>query len=280
MMLQDKPYRFFTFWDAIESGLYFVVVGYYFLLFAYFVFIRYRTSGRQYWLYFALSFLFLAAGRVFFIGYYFFIPELEGTLSNEQLGSTLMLWYRLATFFSWLAVACLMGVLGILLFPPETEPNKKATDQEKKILILTPFMKKIIRILIFFLPVFVGILALTLPDSLFMDPELVEKYDLNVKLITVFGYPIGRFVLNFILAPILIAAIPLLFIYLAMKTFGVLRRSYALNAVGFFIYYTGRILQGVFDAFNWPHVQSIVPPLIILLSLLIIYIANNYEQLK
>jgi len=261
-------------------GLFFVIVGYYFLIFAFFLLMRYRTSKRLYWLFFSFLFLFLAAGRVFFIGYYFFIPELQGTMSKAELGSTLMLWYRLATFFSWLAVACLMGVLGVLLFPPDTEIEKKTEPKESKLFVLTPNLKILLRIILIAIPVFVGILALILPDNLFMDPELVEEYDLKVKLITIGGYPIGRFVLNFILVPLFTAAVPLLFIYLAIKTYGVLRRSYALNAIGFFLYYSGRVLQGVFEVLNWPHFQSTIPPLIILLSLLIIVIANNYEQLK
>jgi hypothetical protein len=201
-------------------------------------------------------------------------------MSNQEIGSMLMLCYRFATFFSWLAVACLMGVLGILLLPPETSVDKKITKTENSILPLTPQMKIILRISMIGLPILVGILALTLPDNLFMDPDIVEKYNLKIKLVTIFGYPVGRFMLNFILAPLLNAAIPILFIYLAVKTFGVLRRSYALNAIGFFLYYTGRISQGVFEVLNWPHLKATVTPLIILLSLLIIYIANNYEQLK
>ncbi|MDX1797355.1 MAG: hypothetical protein R3255_01785, partial [Candidatus Lokiarchaeia archaeon] len=75
--------------------------------------------------------------------------------------------------------------------------------------------------------------------------------------------------------------IPFIFLYLAWKTFGVLRKSYALNAIGFLIYFIGgRILQGLLDVLSLPHVRAILPPLLILLALLILVIANNYEQLK
>ncbi|MFX0072585.1 MAG: hypothetical protein ACFFAO_15980 [Candidatus Hermodarchaeota archaeon] len=279
-MLFDQNFRYIDFYDLLECGLYFVVVGYMFLIFAFFLLMRFRTSKKFYWLFFSLLFLFLATARVFFIMYYFFLPELEGQIGNAALGSLLMLCYRLATFFSWLAIASLMGVLGTLLFPPETEVDKKSSSDDSKGLNLSPNTKLVLRILLIAGPVVVGVLVLTLPDSLFMDPEIVRKYNLNVKLITIFGYPIGRFVLNFILAPLLIAIIPILFLYLAIKTFGVLRRSYALNAIGFFLYYTGRILQGVYETIGWHHFEATVPPLIILLSLLIIVIANNYEQLK
>ncbi|MBD3254281.1 MAG: hypothetical protein GF383_04270 [Candidatus Lokiarchaeota archaeon] len=276
-MIFDQNYRYIDFYDMIESGLYFVIVGYYFLLFAYFLVMRYRTSRKLYWLFFSILFLCLAAGRCFFIGYYFFIPELR--LPNEQVAQALMLWYRLATFCSWLAIACLMGVLGVLLFPPEIEgePTPKNSRLQK---FLTPPIKLLIRITIILIPIIVGVLALTLPDRLFMDPNLVERYDLDIDLITIWGYPVGRFILNFILLPIFIAVIPFLFIYLAIRTFGVLRRSYALNALGFFLYYAGRITQGLFELLGWQHFESTIPPLIILCSLLIIVIANNYEQLR
>ncbi|MFX1500883.1 MAG: hypothetical protein ACFFDH_07965, partial [Promethearchaeota archaeon] len=62
---------------------------------------------------------------------------------------------------------------------------------------------------------------------------------------------------------------------------GVLRRSYALNAIGFVLYFGGgRVLQGALDVANLPHLRAIMPPLLILLALLILVIANNYEQLK
>jgi hypothetical protein len=147
------------------------------------------------------------------------------------------------------------------------------------------FMDKNIRlvskILLIIIPIVIGIFALTLPDSLFMDPDFVDDYGVNPdNLITIFGYPAGRAVLNFGLLPLFVAVIPFMFIYLSVKTFGVLRRSYALNAIGFFLYFLGRILQGLLSTLGWPHVAAILPPLLILLSLLIIVIANNYEQLK
>ncbi|MFX1339027.1 MAG: hypothetical protein ACFFDK_10490 [Promethearchaeota archaeon] len=280
-MIFESNFRYFGFFDAIEMGLYFVIVGYYFLIFAFFLLMRFRTSKRLYWLFFSFLFLFLAAGRVFFIIYYFFIPELQGSMGNVQLADLLMLFYRLAQFFSWLAVACLMGVLGVLLFPPEAEPDSKSNkDTTERIITLTPNLKIILRIILIAVPVFIGILTLVLPDNLFMDPEIVERYNLDIELETIWGFPIGIFIINLVLLPIFIIAIPFLFIYLAIKTYGVLRKSYALNAIGFLLYYIGRLLQGVFEIARYPHLESTVPPLIILLSLLIIVIANNYEQLR
>jgi len=284
MLFQDV-FQFFTIWDAIESGLYFVIVGYYFLIFAYFLLIRYRTSKKYYWLFFSLLFLFLAAGRVFFIIYYFFAPELEDLISDVALVELLMIQYRLATFSTWMGIACLMGVFGILIFPPITEATKVDAKNDFKQKMKSFLQKKNVRILLrmvlIAIPIIVAILALTLSDSLLMDPDFADRYSIgDPGLILIFGYPAGRAVLNFILLPLFVAIIPFLFINLAIRTFGVLRRSYALNAIGFFIYFLGRILQGIFDSLGLPHVNAIMPPLLILLSLLIIVIANNYEQLR
>lgn len=263
-----------TFFSALEMMLYAIVVGYLFLLFAFFLTMRYRTSKKLYWLFYSILFLCLAAGRVFFIAYYFFIPEMSA--SKGEIARTLMLAYRIATFFTWLGVACFMGILGILLFPPEAEPDQKSSKKIK----LTSNMKIICRIIFIAIPVFVGVLALVLPDSLFMDPEMAEKYDLNIEITTVYGYPIGRLILNFILLPIFILIIPFLYLYLAIRTYGVLRKSYLLNAVGILLYYIGRILQGIFEVTGSPHFKATVPPLVILCALLLIVIANNYEQLR
>ncbi len=279
----EENFRFFNFWDAIESSLYFVIIGYYFLLFAYFLIMRYRTSKKLYWLFFSLLFLSFAVSRAFFIGYYFYIPELEGTLEKGELISLLMLYYRLATFFTWIGVACAMGLLGILLFPPETELDQKTAKRNDEKFNLGPKMKMFLRIVLIAVPVFVSILALILPDNLLIDPELIEKYDYDINVQTInigFGpYPLGRFIFLLLIIAF-VAIIPFIFVYLAWKTFGVLRKSYALNAIGFFIYYAGRIAQGIFESVGWHHIGATVPPLMILGSLLIIVIANNYEQLK
>ena len=289
MLLQD-PFTNFDIWDAIESGLYYIIIGYYFLIFAYFVFMRYRTSKKLYWFYFSLLFLCLAASRVFFIIYYFYTPELKGTLLPPdpkllKIVDQLMLLFRLATFSLWIGIACLMGVLGMLIFPPLTEETTKSEGDNIKIKLknwlINENVRIILKIVLIIIPIFIGILVFLLPDSLLMDPDFVDEYGVSASnLITIFGYPAGRAVLNFILLPLFVAIIPFLFINLARRTFGVLRKSYALNAIGFFIYFIGRILQGLLDTLEYQHVRAILPPLLILLSLLIIVIANNYEQLR
>ena len=281
MIFQDYL-KFFEIWDAVESGLYYTIVGFYFLIFAFFLLMRFRTSKKYYWFYFSLLFLFLAVGRVFFIVYDFYAPELRlltvRMMSDLEIVGLMMMLYRLATFSTWMGIACLMGVFGTLILPPLAENQNSETGLKK--FLRQKNNKLVLKIGLIAIPIIVGILALTLPDALFMDPDLKVDYGLSIELITIFGYPAGRFVLNFILLPLMVLVIPILFVYLATKTFGVLRRSYALNAIGFFIYFSGRITQGLLESLGFPHVRAILPPLLILLSLLIIVIGNNYEQLR
>jgi hypothetical protein len=206
-------------------------------------------------------------------------------MSNVELVQILMLLYRLATFSTWMGIACMMGVFGILIFPPITEEGisseKSDTKSKIKEILRNMNVRFLIKICLIVIPIIVGILALTLPDSVLMDPDIRDQYLPSFQLIMIFDwYPAGRAVLNFILLPLMVFLIPFIFVYLALKTFGVLRRSYALNAIGFFIYFSGRIVQGLLETFGFPHVRAILPPLLILLSLLIIVIANNYEQLR
>ncbi|MFX0011962.1 MAG: hypothetical protein ACFE9R_16730 [Candidatus Hermodarchaeota archaeon] len=283
MFFQDY-FQHFNIWVSIESSLYYVIVGYYVLIFFYFLLMRYRTSRKLYWLFLSILFVCLAVGRIFFIVYYFYTPELQGSISDAELVAELMLYYRLATFATWLGIACLMGVLGTLIFPPLTgviKTNSDTFSSKLKSILRNKNVRYVLKIILIITPIIIAILALTLSDALFMDPDFVDDYGVDpASLITIFGYPVGRAVLNFILLPLFVAIIPFMFIYLAVKTFGVLRRSYALNAIGFFLYFLGRILQGLLDMMGAFNTRAILPPLLILLSLLIIVIANSYEQLK
>ncbi|MHA1147059.1 MAG: hypothetical protein ACTSR8_02330 [Promethearchaeota archaeon] len=289
-MILNETFKHFTFWDAIESGLYFIIVGYYFLIFAYFILMKFRTTKKLYWLFFSLVFIFLAAGRLFFIGLYFFIPE-NTTMTSAEMAAILMLYYRLATFCTWMATSCLMGMLGILLFPPEaqTEALDKKTigdaggeiklqDKSK----LTEQQKIIIRLILIIVPIVIGCLALFLPDNLIMTKDIKEDYNVDIDIIYMgsIEYPLGRALLNFVFMPLLVFIIPFLFFYLGLKTFGVLRQSYWLNCLGFIIYFAGRISQGLLTFIGAEHTAAILSPMLILASLLIIVIANNYEQLK
>ena len=287
MIFQEVSFQYFSVWDFVESGLYFMIVGFFLILCFYFLFIRYRTSKKIYWLFFGLFFVFLGIGRGFFIIYYFMAPELFNGINDIQVVASLMLYYRLATFFTWIGTACAVGVLGILLFPPDTNIEKENGQPKtvKNWFKNKSNLKILLRIVLITVPIIIGILALTLSDELFMDPDFLTEYPgISINLITIeFGswtYPLGRFLLNFIFQPLFLALIPFVFIYLAWKTFGVLRKSYALNAIGLLLYYSGRILHGALIVAEYPHFRATLPPLIILFALIILVIANNYEQLK
>jgi len=195
MIFQDY-FQFFDIWDAVESGLYYTIVGFYFLILAYFLLMRFRTSKKLYWFYFSLLFLFLAAGRVFFIVYYFYAPELVITMSNLELVSFMMILYRFATFFTWLGISCLMGVFGTLILSPIADNDNSETGLKK--FLRQKKVKLTLKICLIVIPIIVGILALTLSDALFMDPDLRDQYIPSFQLITIFNYPAGRFVLNII----------------------------------------------------------------------------------
>ncbi len=184
MMLQDT-FQYFGFWDAIEMGLYFIIVGYFFLLFFYFLLIRFRTSKKLYWLYFSLFFLCFGIARVFFIIYYFYAPELFDGANGTEVVEFLMINYRLATFFTWMGTACAVGVLGILLFPPDTQVEKKEGKESaiKDWIANKNNMKLLIRVVLFVVPVIIGILALTLSEWLFMDPDFVWMVGMGYQII-------------------------------------------------------------------------------------------------
>ncbi|MHA1688485.1 MAG: hypothetical protein ACTSUN_03990 [Promethearchaeota archaeon] len=285
MIYQQDYFTKFNFYDAVELGLFSCITGYYVLFFFYFFLMRYRTSKRFYWLCFSFLFLALAVARIFFILYYFFVPELENQISLMELINLLMFTYRMATFFTWISISFIMGVLGVLLFPPNKELIEIPTEVDSlktKIIyfFLQDKVKLTLRVILMGVPLVMAILALTLPDELFMDPDIATTYNLSIQLKTIFGYPYGRFIYNIIMLPLMVFLIPIIFLYLAFKTFGILRRSYALNALGFFLYFAGRASTGIFDALMWYNAKAIIPPLFIILALLVFVIGNVSESLK
>lgn len=244
-----------------------VVVGYYFLIFAYFLIMRFKISKKPYWFFFSLLFLALSLSRVFFIIYYFYAPETQNV-------TLIMLSYRLAVFFTWIGLSCLMGMLGILLFPPDVKEGSRFKIDFN--------LKFLFRVILLVSPIIIGILALVFPNNLLIDTAYLSEFNIDspVEPIAIFGYPLGRTIINFVFQPLFNILVPVMFFYLAKKTYGVIRKSYALNGIGFIIYYFGRILYSVLGVIDAPHTQSILPPLVILLALLIIVIGNSFEALK
>ncbi|MFX1564701.1 MAG: hypothetical protein ACFFCH_01800 [Promethearchaeota archaeon] len=80
----------FTQFDTLIIGLWFVIIGYFFLLFIYFLAFRYREKRNPFHLGFGLFFLLLGIGRIFYLVWDFY--------------AHLEIWWRLATVTSWLAI--------------------------------------------------------------------------------------------------------------------------------------------------------------------------------
>ncbi|MEX2683427.1 MAG: hypothetical protein Q6373_017760 [Candidatus Sigynarchaeota archaeon] len=225
--------------QTLSIALYFTVIGFKFLLFSYFLLIRFRKTKRLYWLYFSLFFIFLAASRVFYLMYdYFFGP------SDRNIA------WRFANTAGWLSVAMLSGILSTLLFTGDSK--------------LHQILKKIFPLV----PIGIAVFILFFPDIWINDPA------------GVFGWGSGKLVLNVIILPIYIVLLPFMFFYLAKKSAGTLQRSFMLNGIGLLLYYIVRAAQPMLAGMTWSGTAMMLPPLLILLSILIITFANQYESLK
>ena len=268
MILQhalDTP--FLSVVDSISLALYFVIIGYMFLLFCYFMFIRFRKTKKLYWFYFSLFFLFLMISRGLFIVYDFFMPIWKFQIEFE--GSTLPITiYRLASFTGWLAAAMVVGILATLLF---TKDNK------------------LHRSMAYVLPVIVILIAsmmLWLPAGYVVDPKYywyvleIENVPVEIVPSPIFGefYPAGLFYLNYILLPLLNFALPCIFFYLAAKSVGIIRKSSVLNGLGLIIYYIGRSIQPLLKFGEDALAQAFIPAIIILIGLMLITLANFILQ--
>ncbi len=244
-----------TFDESIAMGFYYVAVGYYFLLFAYFLLIRFRKTKRVYWLFFATFFLMLALSGGFFIVHDFYVLPTDFT--------TRTFFWRIASFFAWLAIACMVEILAILMF----------TGNQNWVRLLKiglPVLYVIIAVIIF-----------VLPDQLICDgcPGMVENQLLKIWLN--YSYAEGRFWLNAVILPVTTVLFPVLFFYLGFKSAGVIRRSSILNGLGFLLYFIGRLLQPLPIITSSEHLSiMLIPPSLILISLLILAIANQFEHLK
>lgn len=235
----------FSFAEVLAAGLYFTVIGYKFLMFGYFLLIRFRRSKRVYWLYFSLFFIFLAASRVAYMIYDFFLLESDTALR-------LVAW-KLANVTGWFAVAALSGILSVLLFTGEGKVHQAI----KKIFPLVP--------------VGLGVHVIFLPA------------DWIVGTGGPFGIAMAKFYLNYVIMPLYIVLLPFMFFYLAKRSVGTLQRSFFLNGLGLLIYYAIRAIQGPILEALMPtsaFIPFLLPPLVILLAIMLIGFANQYEHLK
>ncbi|MCF2136169.1 MAG: hypothetical protein K9W43_02925 [Candidatus Thorarchaeota archaeon] len=104
----------------VHIGLWFLVVGYYFFLFLFLLFFRWRNTKNPFQLAMALFFLLLAIGRCFyFVGdFYADSRSLYGGLPS--LGVTTLLpdltpWLSAGAFFQWMALAILSATAGFMI---------------------------------------------------------------------------------------------------------------------------------------------------------------------
>ncbi len=253
--------------DSLSIALYFVIIGYMFLLFCYFMFIRFRKTKKLYWFYFSLFFLFLLVSRALFIvyDYYMKIWILEIRYNGSNLPIVI---YRLASFTGWIAAAMVVGILATLLFTKETKLHKSMAYVLPAVVILIASM------------------MLWLPAGYVVDPKYywyvlqIENPPVEIVPSPIFGpnYPAGLFYMNYIGLPILNFALPCIFFYLAAKSVGVIRKSSLLNGLGLIIYYVGRSIQPLLKFGENVLVQAFVPAIIILLGLILIALANFMLQ--
>ncbi|MHA1577146.1 MAG: hypothetical protein ACTSU3_07280, partial [Candidatus Thorarchaeota archaeon] len=100
-------------------GLWFLVVGYYFLMFIILLLFRWRKTRNPFQFAMAMFFLLLAVGRVFY-----FIGDFYGdaqSLPQDIAGLTPLLgtadfWIRAGGFFQWMALAALAATAGFMIF--------------------------------------------------------------------------------------------------------------------------------------------------------------------
>ncbi len=230
----------------IHMGLWFLVVGYYWYLFIFILFFRWRESKNPFQLAMSLFFLFLAVGRVFyFIGDYFAdprslpddVPGLVPYLNPSESSAVLGAWLGIGGLFEWLALAALAATAGFLVF------GKRWAE------------------LAFSIPaVVIGVALAVLPY------ESVNQYA-------------GLFAVGYALF------IPFLFWYLAYQSGGVLRQSNFILGCGFLVLFAGRLIHAARFALDWAGIMSysvvgVVSPGLIVIGLILIASGNEWEHIR
>ncbi|MCP4761895.1 MAG: hypothetical protein GY870_08935 [archaeon] len=276
--------EYIHYWDAIAMGLFFVIIGIQILLFIYFFFLRFRKTSKLYWLYFSLFFLFIAISRILFVSYDYLMPWIGSAILSDPLYPFSV--YRWASFFAWLAVSCLVGILTTLLFTKEDDK-------------LQEYLKIIFPLVV----VILGSLYLFLPPELLLDTNYYiyasDGYGIDTGVTIVPGPSlfsstgVVHVILSYAVLPLLSFGLPLIFLYLALKSIGVIRKSSALNGIGFFLYFLGKITQTILKLFAGGAIMineiaeaskplafaiSVVPAIFIIISLFTLAIANLMLQ--
>ncbi|GEM_PF-1216913 len=282
---QYIPYTF-------AVGLWFTVIGYYFLLFIYLTLFRWRKDKNFFNLTLALFFITLAVGRVFFLLYDFYnTPVVIPFTSDLSAASTpypsfievLVVYntlnWRLASFWEWLSVSSIsLGIAYVWL------ENK--------------WLRRTLHIP----PIIAGASLLLLPgDSLFS--YIIDEVHFLIPQVQIEGYgalfllgfdpfspwfptkwlityqPSGAIyiTINYVLVSLYSVFIPLLFFYVAWNSVGVIRRKALLLGIGFISYYIGRTVQAAIIKSVIGEIAIFIAPIIVIVALILITSGVQYE---
>ena len=104
----------------VHIGLWFLVVGYYFFIFIFLLFFRWRNTRNPFQLAMAIFFLLLAIGRCFyFVGDFYAdvrsLPTDLGVTLTPFLGTS-DFWLMAGSFIQWMALATLSATAGFMIF--------------------------------------------------------------------------------------------------------------------------------------------------------------------
>lgn len=100
----------------VHAGLWFLVVGYYFFIFIFLLFFRWRKTRNPFQFAMALFFLLLAIGRCFyFVGDFYADPRSLAEGLTPFLGTS-DFWLMAGSFIQWMALATLSATAGFMIF--------------------------------------------------------------------------------------------------------------------------------------------------------------------
>ncbi|TFG33953.1 hypothetical protein EU527_05715 [Candidatus Thorarchaeota archaeon] len=100
----------------VHAGLWFLVVGYYFFIFIFLLFFRWRTTRNPFQFAMAMFFLLLAVGRCFyFVGDFYADSRSLAEGLTPFLGDSAF-WLMAGSFIQWMALATLSATAGFMIF--------------------------------------------------------------------------------------------------------------------------------------------------------------------
>jgi hypothetical protein len=223
------PVPYVEIWASLAIGLWFVVVAYELLLFGYFALLK----GLRIW----AGGQSQKGGRVFYIffGLFFLLLALGRGFFlvwdfYVQADITYQWIWRIGEALQWIALTFMFLAITIRIFD-----------------------KRFLRYGIPIIPALCAIIFLVLPEGIIAMGMNDPVY----------------FALNIIIAPAFAIVIPLIYLYVAIQSAGVIRNSSLLIAGGFLIYYLGRVLHTVFVYGASSPAVLILAPGIVIIGLII-----------